>query len=448
MAIEKNRVKTAMMLIERCTDPSNPSESKYIENIDKFGDTPLIYATKENCLEIVLKLLEHGAEVNAKDKTGVTPLPLAVVKGHDEIALALIEAGADVAAKNKMGITPLLLAVDLNREDIALKLIESGSDLFAKNKRQYTPLHLAISNALFEVAVKLIECGASLHAKEWRNNKPFDLFTTESQKKRFFMEADFPNAALISNDHDLWFYLIQLSDMKGIEKRVLHYAQNNPDLARAKDGNGRVAVDIAAKGCKHAIQSIFLWHGRYRVIEGRPEHTSATCFVYRAVDEEDRDESGNPKRVALKLMRYKSQFLRELKARQFGFNSDYVVNVIATYPTYDASTDTLLLKQKEFLATPIVKPLRRSMLNIGSVSKKEVPTVSQSPPSSSSLSLSSTPAITLSPAIAVATEPTVIPALEIITASDIRSSLYRPSANTRYSVIIKIYVYFLFCYIV
>ena len=24
---------------------------------------------------------------------------------------------------------------------------------------------------------------------------------------------------------------------------------------------------------------------RYRVIEGRPEHTSATCFVYRAVDE-------------------------------------------------------------------------------------------------------------------------------------------------------------------
>ena len=28
------------------------------------------------------------------------------------------------------------------------------------------------------------------------------------------MEADFPNAALVSNDHDLWFYLIQLSDMK------------------------------------------------------------------------------------------------------------------------------------------------------------------------------------------------------------------------------------------
>ena len=44
------------------------------------------------------------------------------------------------------------------------------------------------------------------------------------------MEADFPNAALVSNDHDLWFYLIQLSDMKvrnwdrgrGSEKREFH----------------------------------------------------------------------------------------------------------------------------------------------------------------------------------------------------------------------------------
>ena len=126
--------------------------------------------------------------------------------------------------------------------------------------------------------------------------------------------------------------------MQGIERRVLHFAQNNPDLARARDGNGRVAADIATKESKHAIQSIFLWHGRYRVIEGRPEHTSATCFVYRAVDEEDRDESNHPKRVALKLMRYKSKFLRELKARQFGFDSEYVVNVIATYPTYDATT--------------------------------------------------------------------------------------------------------------
>ena len=114
----------------------------------------------------------------------------------------------------QLGISSLLLAVELNREEVAFKLIESGADLLAKNKRQYTPLHLAISSAFFDIAVKLLEAGASLHSKEWRNNKPFDLFATESLKRRFFMEADFPNRALVNNNHDLWFYLIQLSDMK------------------------------------------------------------------------------------------------------------------------------------------------------------------------------------------------------------------------------------------
>ena len=431
-----------MMLIERCTDSTNDSNDKLIDMTDKFGDTALIFATKENCYEIVIKLLEHGADVNAKDKTGVTPLPLAVLKGHDEIAIILIDAGADVTAKNKMGITPLLLAVDMNREDIAFKLIDAGADLFAKNKRQYTPLHLAISNVMFDVAVKLIESGASLHSKEWRNNKPFDIFTTESQKKRFFLESDFPYKALISNDHDLWFYIIQLSDMKGIEKRVLHYAQKNPDLARVKDVNGRVAVDIATKGSKHAIQSIFLWHGRYRVIEGRPEHTSATCFVYRAVDEEDRDESGNPKRVALKLMRYKSQFLRELKAREYGFNSDHVVNVVATYPTYDVTTGTLLVKQKEVINSPVIKPLRRSILNVANLSKKEIPPASISSPSapapaptSTSTSTCLTPSLT--PSISSATIPISYP-VSISTSSQApspivenRNPLHRPSGNTR-----------------
>jgi hypothetical protein len=32
------------------------------------GDTPLTIAAKENCVDVVLKLLEHGADVNAKDK--------------------------------------------------------------------------------------------------------------------------------------------------------------------------------------------------------------------------------------------------------------------------------------------------------------------------------------------------------------------------------------------
>jgi ankyrin repeat protein len=49
------------MLIELCTN---------VDGTDKYGDTPLIFATKENCLTIVSKLILCNANLNAKDKTG------------------------------------------------------------------------------------------------------------------------------------------------------------------------------------------------------------------------------------------------------------------------------------------------------------------------------------------------------------------------------------------
>jgi ankyrin repeat protein len=118
LAIENYRTETALMLIEICTN---------VEGKDKYGDTPLIFATKENCLNIVEKLILYNANVNAKDKTGVTPLLLAILKGHDEIAIILIDSEADLTIKNKMGITPLLLSIDMNRGEIAIKLIVAGT---------------------------------------------------------------------------------------------------------------------------------------------------------------------------------------------------------------------------------------------------------------------------------------------------------------------------------
>jgi len=62
---------------------------------------------------------------------------------------------------------------------------------------------------------------------------------------------------------------------------------------------------------KMVLQSASLWHGRYRLLETRPEHISATCFVYKAVDEKTIDsETQQPMKVALKLMKKKSEFLR------------------------------------------------------------------------------------------------------------------------------------------
>ena len=59
---------------------------------------------------------------------------------------------------------------------------------------------------------------------------------------------------------------------------------------------------------KAIIQSVLLWHGQYRITELQPEHISATCYVFKAVDEHRiESETGQPIKVALKLMRMKTQ---------------------------------------------------------------------------------------------------------------------------------------------
>ena len=73
------------------------------------------------------------------------------------------------------------------------------------------------------------------------------------------------------------------------------------------------------------------WHGRYRPTELRPASVSSTCYVFKAVDEHIIDkETSLPLKVALKLVRKKTPFLREMKARDRGFSDEFVVNVLPT----------------------------------------------------------------------------------------------------------------------
>jgi len=96
-------------------------------------------------------------------------------------------------------------------------------------------------------------------------------------------------------------------------------------LAVAEDGTGRRAVDIAAAKTKRLLQQCMFLFRRYELLTSRtaPHHTSATCVVHLAVDHGAPD----PARVALKFMRDREQFEREISARQAGFDDDFVINI-------------------------------------------------------------------------------------------------------------------------
>jgi ankyrin repeat protein len=75
----------------------------------------------------VKRLIEKGADVNAKDNEGITALMYAVAFEHPEMVKLLIDAGADVNAKDNEGITALMVASFEGYTDIVELLIKAGA---------------------------------------------------------------------------------------------------------------------------------------------------------------------------------------------------------------------------------------------------------------------------------------------------------------------------------
>jgi ankyrin repeat protein len=78
------------------------------------GLTPLLFASRQGCLECVKALASLGADVNATDQDGVSPLVLAIINGHFDVAGALLDKSADPNIADATGRTPLYAAVDFN----------------------------------------------------------------------------------------------------------------------------------------------------------------------------------------------------------------------------------------------------------------------------------------------------------------------------------------------
>ena len=90
---------------------------------------------------------------------------------------------------------------------------------------------------------------------------------------------------------------------------------------------------------KAAMQSVLLWHGRYRITDPRPEYISTTYYLFKGIDEQTIDvETGQPIKVMLKLMRSKSHFQREMSTRTKELSRSFVVNVLQSYPDIGSST--------------------------------------------------------------------------------------------------------------
>lgn len=94
--------------------PSNVSAEPRAGPRAAGGLTPLLYASREGCLECVKSLIAGRADLNMVDPEGVTALMMAAQNLHFDTAAALIKAGADPNRWDLWGRSALYLAVDVN----------------------------------------------------------------------------------------------------------------------------------------------------------------------------------------------------------------------------------------------------------------------------------------------------------------------------------------------
>ena len=91
--------------------------------------------TRNITIEEAQRLIQSGANVNAKDDRRDTPLHWACHCRNENPKLAelLIRSGAEVDVDDNYGSTPLHWACDNNNPEFAELLIRSGADVYAMN---------------------------------------------------------------------------------------------------------------------------------------------------------------------------------------------------------------------------------------------------------------------------------------------------------------------------
>ncbi len=156
-ALESGHVEIAKYLIEKGAD---------INLKDKDKAAPLHNAAYLGSLDVVDLLLKKGAaSLNEGNFRGQTPLHFACERGHFEVATRLLDAGADIEARDLIGRTPLMTTALSGNMEIAKELIKRGADINAAAKRgpaTYTTLSVAAMYGFKDLVDLLIDKGASI----------------------------------------------------------------------------------------------------------------------------------------------------------------------------------------------------------------------------------------------------------------------------------------------
>ena len=133
-------------------DMRGSSDQTLLHSVSWRGDS-------REYLEMGKRLLDRGANVNARDHEDWTPLHLAAYNGRPRFARMLLEHGAAINSPDEDGKTPLHSASENGQVEIVLLLLEYGADPNAYDENGITPSDIASGRSRGKIVELLSEYG-------------------------------------------------------------------------------------------------------------------------------------------------------------------------------------------------------------------------------------------------------------------------------------------------
>nr|WP_246022989.1 ankyrin repeat domain-containing protein [Lysobacter terrigena] len=172
MACSVGNWRVARFLLERGARPEPP------------GGQPALLAaagSEDDDPAGVQLLLKHKARVDARDRSGRSALHVAAYAGHIEIVIALLEAGADASLADAQGRTPIMESVRGGHLEVADELLRQMPDGGAAQAarvdaegRGLLALACESDRTTPELVARLIELGADPSQVDKQGKRPVD----------------------------------------------------------------------------------------------------------------------------------------------------------------------------------------------------------------------------------------------------------------------------------
>ena len=139
-------------------------KSANIEATDYYrGKTALFFAATSLQVDVVKRLVEQGANIEATDYEGRTVLLDAVVAGDLENINLLLRSGANIHATDSQERSLLFYTVNA---EVCLKLLQEGVEIERQDENGRTALFDAVEKGNLELVDLLLRSGANIHATD------------------------------------------------------------------------------------------------------------------------------------------------------------------------------------------------------------------------------------------------------------------------------------------